>query len=197
MAVVNDPEKRRFFQQFAITDTPEPSVEFVTERGQRRPADWPRDFVPLDHLARPQAPAANPRADYAPARWVRAGRVDDFPIGGGRAVKHGAAQIAVFRFTSRGQWYACENRCPHRREMVLARGILGDQQGTPKVACPLHKKTFSLESGKCLSGDQYQLRVFPVKVEADQVFLELPPDGELEASVQVESYCTPCAIPCG
>ena len=45
------------------------------------------------------------------------------------------------------QWYACQNLCPHKQEMVLARGIIGDQQGVPKVACPLHKKTFSLESG--------------------------------------------------
>ena len=52
-AVVNDPEKRRFFQQFANTDLAEPGVEFVTERGQQRPADWPADFVPLDQLTRP------------------------------------------------------------------------------------------------------------------------------------------------
>ena len=56
-AVVSDPEKRRFFQQFANTDQTEPGVEFVTERGQRRPADWPADFVPIAHLAQPQVPS--------------------------------------------------------------------------------------------------------------------------------------------
>ena len=54
-AVVNDPEKRRFFQQFANTDETEPGIEFVTERGQQRPADWPTDFVPLDKLTRTSA----------------------------------------------------------------------------------------------------------------------------------------------
>ena len=55
-AVVDDPEKRRFFQQFANTDETEPGVEFVSERGQQRPADWPSDFVPLDRLASGRRP---------------------------------------------------------------------------------------------------------------------------------------------
>ena len=47
-AVVDDPDKRRLFQQFANTELTEPGVEFVTERGQRRPADWERNFVSID-----------------------------------------------------------------------------------------------------------------------------------------------------
>ena len=63
-AVVNDPEKRRFFQQFANTDEAEPGVEFVTERGQQRPADWPSDFVPLDAAgAAAIGPAGRSRGD--------------------------------------------------------------------------------------------------------------------------------------
>jgi nitrite reductase (NADH) large subunit len=192
-AVVNDPEKRRFFEQFANTDEAEPGVEFVTERGQRRPADWAPDFVPLDRLARPRVPSPEVTTAARPSRWVQVGRVTDFPADGGRAVKYGRSQIAVFRFAGRGEWYACQNLCPHKREMVLARGILGDQQGAPKVACPLHKKTFSLESGACLSGEDYRVEVFPVKVEADAVYLALPSEEELEAPNRVER---PCAAHC-
>jgi NAD(P)H-dependent nitrite reductase large subunit/NAD(P)H-dependent nitrite reductase small subunit len=196
-AVVNDPEKRRFFQQFANTDLAEPGVEFVTERGQRRPSDWPADFVTVDELtgAKTVSPAV-PTAALS-SHWVTVGDVSDFPVEGGRAVKYGRSQIAVFRFASRDQWYACENLCPHKQEMVLARGILGDQQGTPKVACPLHKKTFSLESGECLSGEDYKVRVFPVKVEGDAVFLSLPLEENLEVFNLVENACaTQCAVPC-
>ena len=175
-AVVEDPEKRRFFRQFANTELAEPGVEFVAERGQRRPADWPSDFVPLDRLA--GRPPTGP--DAPGRRWARVGSVSDFPRDGGRAIKHGTAEIAVFRFDSRGEWYACQNTCPHKREAVLSRGILGDQQGVPKVACPLHKKTFSLESGACLSGESYRVEVFPVRVEGDDVFVELPPESEME-----------------
>jgi NAD(P)H-dependent nitrite reductase small subunit len=199
-AVVNDSEKRRFFTQFANTDLVEPGVEFVTERGQAHPADWPRDFVPIDRLAPPPRPASPDVAkETESSRWVEVGRVSDFPFDGGRAVKCGSAQIAVFRFARGSQWYACQNLCPHKQEMVLSRGIIGDSGGLPKVACPLHKKTFSLESGQCTSGDSYQIKVYPVKVEAETVFLALPPEeADLASLDPIDVPCaTHCTVGCG
>jgi nitrite reductase/ring-hydroxylating ferredoxin subunit len=70
--------------------------------------------------------------------------------------------------------------CPHKRDMVLARGLIGDQSGKPKLACPHHKKTFSLESGACLSGDAYAIATFPVQISAGTVYIELPPSDLLE-----------------
>src|ERR1019366_1182889 len=96
-------------------------------------------------LVRRQTPSA--------PKWTRVAAVGDVPRDGGIAIRHGASQVALFHFASRGQggeWYATQNLCPHKQEMVLARGILGDQAGAPKVACPMHKKTFDLESGACL-----------------------------------------------
>ena len=56
--------------------------------------------------------------------------------------------------------------------MVLARGMIGDQAGEPKVACPFHKKTFSLCTGKNLNGEEgYELQVYPVKIEDGYVYL--------------------------
>ena len=184
--VVDDPEKRRLFTQFVNTDENEPSIEFVSERGQQRPADWPKDTAELVQLSLP-APV-----DPNEARWVKVGVVDDFPTDGGSTIKYGRSQLAVFNFASRGEWYACQNMCPHKRELVLARGIIGDQQGVPKVACPLHKKTFSLESGSCLSGEEYAVKVFPVKVESGEVFLELPSEervAELLGQRSCQSAC--------
>jgi nitrite reductase/ring-hydroxylating ferredoxin subunit len=63
--------------------------------------------------------------------------------------------------------------------MVLARGIVGDQAGAPKVACPLHKKTFDLRSGACLSGDALEIATFAVRIEGDDVLVELPPLADL------------------
>ena len=159
-AVVDDPEKRRLFQQFVNTDETEPGIEFVTERGQQRPADWPTEFVSLEQLTRRRPPADEPDAAGPPV-GPASGRSATFPLDGGRAIKYGEAQIAVFNFAAAGEWYACQNMCPHKREIVLSRGIIGDQQGVPKVACPLHKKTFSLESGACLSGEDLPGRGLP------------------------------------
>ena len=48
----------------------------------------------------------------------------------------------------------------------LSRGMIGSQDGEPKVACPFHKKTFSLQTGKCLSDEGcYEISTYAVKVE--------------------------------
>ena len=82
----------------------------------------------------------------------------------------------------------------HKREAVLSRGIIGDQQGVPKVACPLHKKTFSLESGECLSGDPYRVEVFPVRVEGDDVFVVLPSEKEMARLARLPRACAVACV---
>jgi nitrite reductase (NADH) large subunit len=180
--VVKDPEKRRLFKQFVNTNDTEPTIEFVKEREQKRPADWNGSFIATSELTVRRR--ATPQA-----AWVPVGKVWDFPEDGGATVKHGKTQIAVYRFASRGEWYATQNMCPHKREFVLSRGLLGDQNGTPKVACPLHKKTFSLETGECLGGEDYRVRVFPVKVDGDDVYVQLPPPDELDATLATAKTC--------
>ncbi len=103
--------------------------------------------------------------------WFKAARTTDFPENGGGCVLYKGKQIAVFNFARRQAWYACQNACPHKQQMVLSRGIIGSQQGEPKVACPLHKKTFSLETGACLSGDSCTIATYPVKVEDGYVYI--------------------------
>ncbi|GAB1855977.1 nitrite reductase small subunit NirD [Flavobacteriaceae bacterium MHTCC 0001] len=103
--------------------------------------------------------------------WFKAASVGDFPVDGGACVKYKDKQIAVFNFDRLGKWYACQNLCPHKMEMVLSRGMIGDDKGTPKVACPLHKKTFSLETGENLNSDLDPIAIYPVKVENGFVYL--------------------------
>lgn len=172
--VVDNPAKRRLFEQFVNTDEHESSIELIPQRGQKRPVDWAPDFVPLESLQDAEPPA--PEKDESPREWVKVGVVSDFPAESGSTVKYGNSQLAVFNFQSRGEWFACQQMCPHKQAMVLSRGILGDAQGIPKVACPLHKKTFSLENGSCLSGEEeFAVNVFNVKVdEQENVYLELP-----------------------
>ena len=118
----------------------------------------------------------NPDARIAEVKyWFKAAEVSAFPENGGACVKYQDQQIAVFNFTRRGEWYACQNMCPHKKQMSLARGMVGDQCGEPKVACPFHKKTFSLVSGENLNGEQdgecMEIETFPVKVEDGFVYI--------------------------
>lgn len=103
--------------------------------------------------------------------WFKAASLDKFPKDGGVCVKYKDKQIAVFNFQRKGEWYACQNVCPHKLEMVLSRGMIGDDKGMPKVACPMHKKTFSLETGENLNGDLDPIATYPVKIEDNFVYI--------------------------
>jgi nitrite reductase (NADH) small subunit len=108
--------------------------------------------------------------------WYKAAKTSDFPENGGACVLYRGKQIAVYNFTSRGEWYATQNMCPHKYEMALSRGLIGDNADEPKVACPFHKKSFSLKSGECMSGDPYQIETYPVKVENGHVYIGITGD---------------------
>lgn len=103
--------------------------------------------------------------------WFKAAKTGDFPINGGACIKYKDKQIAVFNFKRKNKWFACQNVCPHKIEMVLSRGMIGDQSGIPKVACPLHKNTFSLENGQNLNGNLPSIATYPVKIENDTVYI--------------------------
>ena len=191
-AVVRNPEKRKWFRQFMNTNESESCIEIVHERGQERPADWPSELVSLEQFrmldGRSWAEHVRDRQPVS-ASWVPVGKVEDFPRDGGATIKYGKSQIAVFNLTSRGEWYASQNMCPHKKAFVLSRGIVGSAGAEPKVACPLHKKTFSLTSGESLQGEEYRIRTFPVRLEGDDVLLLLPPTEALDELLATEIGC--------
>lgn len=105
-------------------------------------------------------------------KWLKVAATDQWSFDGGEAVKYGNDEIAVFNFASRGEWFACQNLCPHKKEMILSRGIIGDKAGEPKVACPFHKRQFSLTSGECLDDPSCgTIKTYPVKVEDGIVYV--------------------------
>ncbi|WP_405610768.1 nitrite reductase small subunit NirD [Polaribacter sp. Asnod1-A03] len=103
--------------------------------------------------------------------WFKAASINAFPKDGGACVKYKDLQIAVFNFERLNTWYACQNLSPEKQEMVLSRGMIGDHNGIPKVACPLHKKTFSLETGENLNGDLDPIAIYPVKIDEENVYI--------------------------
>jgi nitrite reductase (NADH) large subunit len=179
---IKDPARRAKFRHFANSGDADDTIELVDERGQRRPRDWEKAPAPPAIRDRRHLPLIT-------TQWVKVASTGDVPAEGGIAIKYGQAQIALYNFASRGEWYACQNQCPHMSDMVLARGLIGDQAGVPKVACPQHKKTFSLKTGECLSGDQLKVRTFPVKIEGDAIYLELPSEAEIEKLMPIKARC--------
>ncbi len=105
------------------------------------------------------------------SEWVYACRVEEFPENGGLCIRHKDLQIAVFNFTRRNEWFATQNLCPHKYQMILSRGMIGTEDDEPKVACPFHKNTFSLKTGKNLNGSLCDIATYPVKIDEDKVFI--------------------------
>ena len=152
-------------------------LEFVDMRGQLRPADWPKDGEPQTNW---QAPPGDIFSNSEKS-WVEVGSTSDFLPDIGTPILYGSTQLAVFNNAKRGEWYCTQNMCPHKQAFVLSQGIIGDASGAPKVACPLHKKQFSLETGDQLDGDELNILTFPIKVEGDKVLVELPAVPEVDA----------------
>jgi nitrite reductase (NAD(P)H) len=83
---------------------------------------------------------------------------------------------------------------------VLAQGIVGDLDGRPKVACPMHKRNYDLTDGCCLSGDDLRLQTFEAKEEEGGIYVLLPPvdvvDARLATSKFIATACdAPVAVP--
>ena len=55
--------------------------------------------------------------------------------------------------------------------MVLSRGMIGEDGPHPKVACPLHKNTFSLKTGENLNGNLDTIATYPVKITDNFVYI--------------------------
>lgn len=109
--------------------------------------------------------------DVKELQWIKACTIHDVPLDGGACIKYNDEQIAIFNFARQGTWYATQNLCPHKMQMALSRGMIGESKGEPKVACPFHKKTFSLTTGECLDGDVCAIRTYPVKIVGEAVMI--------------------------
>lgn len=170
--VVESPELRANFERQATQDE---QVPLEPMREQHYPRPWPA--VP-NALQRVHLPMLKSRSFRAVAD------ASSIPPDTGITVKVGKVPIAIFHSTINGHWYATQAQCPHKGDAVLGRGLLGDHHGQPKVACPYHKRTFSLETGECLNAESPNLATFPVKVEEGIVYVELPPTAELELAFE-------------
>merc|ERR1712039_430976 len=116
-------------------------------------------------------------------RWLDVGSEADFPKNGGVAVKVSNTELAVYHHRGTQKWYASQNSCPHKQLQVLSRGLIGLQGDTPKVACPIHKNTYNLETGKGISNAGFNIATFDAKVDGGRVLLHLPPDDVLDKAL--------------
>ena len=100
--------------------------------------------------------------------WVDVCAEEDLIPGTGVAALVRGEQIALF-CTRERELYAISNFDPFSYAFVIARGIVGDRGGVPKVASPIYKQNFDLSSGRCLDDPKVTLPVYPVRSRAGRV----------------------------
>jgi len=175
--VVESEELRRRFRQFAnVDDKKFGDLEWKQTRKQKKIAleDLPT-IIGAAKLNKGMADST--------WSWVDVGAVADYPDNGGFAAKVGGTELAVYNYTAMGKWYATQNSCPHKQLQVLSRGIIGMQGDTPKVACPIHKNTYSLDTGKGISNPGLNVATFDAKAEGGRVLIHLPPTDVLDKAL--------------
>jgi NAD(P)H-dependent nitrite reductase small subunit len=175
--VVDTPELRAKFKQFAnVDDVKYGDLEWSQQRKQMK--------IQVEDLPSVLGPAkiGKDQADDS-WRWFDCGPVENFKLGGGAAVKISNSELAVYHHVGTGKWYATQNSCPHKQIQVLSRGLVGFHGDVPKVACPIHKNTFNLDTGRGISNPAYNLASFECKEDGGRVFVRVPADGVLDQAL--------------
>jgi nitrite reductase (NADH) small subunit len=101
--------------------------------------------------------------------WAKVATVGELPVDSVIEVEHEGSLYAICN--AGGELRALSGVCPHQG------GPLG--QGTViqgLLVCPWHMWEFDSTSGACLVDDRMGVPVYCVKVEADNVLVDLPED---------------------
>ena len=99
--------------------------------------------------------------------WVRLASKNDLGEGDVLGLEADEKQVALY--CHEGRYYATSNVCTHQFAL-LSEGYFEDCQ----IECPLHQGRFDIRTGEALCAPLAEgIRVFPVKVEDDQILADL------------------------
>src|SRR5690242_16737584 len=123
----------------------------------------------------------DPGTARGPQRWP-VGKASEIAPGERRLVEVKGHSIGLFNVG--GQFVAALNLCPHELAPVCKGRVGGTTLPSPPgeyrwgregeiLACPWHGWEFDLLTGKALADPRRHLRLFPVTVEGDTVFVTL------------------------
>jgi nitrite reductase (NADH) small subunit len=106
--------------------------------------------------------------------WLDVCALDDITPDTGVAALLGGRQIAIVRVGEGDEVYAVDNFDPFSRAFVIARGIVGDRGGVPKIASPIFKQSFDLRTGQCLDDPVVRLTSYAVRIVGGRIQLAPP-----------------------
>jgi nitrite reductase/ring-hydroxylating ferredoxin subunit len=98
---------------------------------------------------------------------VSVAKVGDVATGTGRVVDAGGRTLALFNVG--GTYYAIDNDCIHRGGPLGEGSLEG-----PIVSCPWHAWRWDVTTGANANNPAIRVPCFPVTVERDDIYVELP-----------------------
>jgi len=98
--------------------------------------------------------------------FVKVARVGEIPPGTGKAVEVAGHPVALFNVD--GAFHAVDGLCPHQGG-PLGEGFL---EGNV-VVCPWHFWQFDVVNGHALDLPEAAIRKFPVRVDGDDILVEI------------------------
>lgn len=94
-------------------------------------------------------------------------KLSDFQSTKAIEVRSQGVKLALFQVESR--IFAIENNCPHQHFELLHQGLIDGKT----ITCPMHGRTFDLETGQCQNGAG-KLKLFETKLVGEEVWIRKP-----------------------
>lgn len=98
---------------------------------------------------------------------VFAAKVSEVPLWEKKVVTVAGRDILLVN--AKGNIYACETECPHQGA-PLSGGLLKDAE---HIICQRHGYHFNLKTGACKEFPEYTLKIYPARVEGEDILVEL------------------------
>jgi len=99
--------------------------------------------------------------------FIKVATMNDLKSGQGMTVEVNGRDIALF-CTENGSFYAIDNTCPHKGAPLGEGQLEGNI-----VTCPLHAWKFDIRTGISPTFPTIKIRTLPVKVENNDIFVEV------------------------
>ncbi len=113
-------------------------------------------------------------------RELLVGPAQEIPEGERKIVQ--ADDITIGVFHHKGGWYALRNHCLHRGGPVATGSLRGDT-----LVCPWHGFQYNVTNGELLVDPAVKLTMYPVIIQNEQVYLQVPDTAAVEAESETEA----------
>lgn len=98
--------------------------------------------------------------------WVKVAELSEVQEGQPKTIQMGEGR-SIALFNDGGKIFATDNQCPHMG-YPLTRGTI--RNGI--LTCDWHRRSFDLEGGGCFHVECDDLRVFPVEIRGEEIWIE-------------------------